>query len=118
MNKGPLLLIGDSLQSRWHDCANGDLLLDVEGEILHFRRNGPCDTFKFDHDAIHDGALYGSVTEVIRDGQGNFVSFRTGPVCWEVIGWSIGTDVYLCVPSHRAKRPAQVWLPPTAVKVN
>jgi hypothetical protein len=109
--KGPLFLIGDSAQSLWHDTPDGDLVVDVDGTICVFTRNGPGGSFLFDHDTLHEKAKDGTLTDVRRDGQGNFLAFKTGPVAWTVGLWNRERDVYACMPVHRTEKKRLVVVP-------
>jgi hypothetical protein len=114
MSKGPLFLIGDSFQTLWHETPEGHLVVDVDGTTCTFRRDGPDQSFRFDHDSLLDAEEGRGITEVRKDEKGNFLAFRTGPVCWEVIGHDLSGDVYLCKPTGRVKTQPGIWLPRSA----
>lgn len=95
-------IIYTSANTLWHDCANGDLLIDpLNGEPpLHLVRDHDG-TFHFGHDDLYDCAKDGALRSVKRDQFGSFTHFKIGAVYFRVADHIISSDVYRCKPEHR-----------------
>lgn len=104
--KAPDVIYGPSAQTLWHESpVNGDLLIDpmTGGDPMACVKDADG-TYHFHHDTLFALGTSGQISDCVRDGKRNFLSFRIGMVPFVVVDHRISDDIYRCITNHRTQR--------------